>query len=138
MVSVSKNSSTATVFGGGEYYRGEYAQVTAMPSENDMFIGWYQDGKLVAEDINYKFRVENDCDLEAKFVSVSIDDLSLRYKESAQLTSGVEVAGGSYTIKYESSDSSVAQVDENGNIYTSGTGNTTITVTVTDEYGNLL
>ncbi len=69
--------------------------------------------------------------------SVSVEDISMSYKNIATITPTVEADSNvNYMVTYESSDASVATVDENGKITTNGTGSATITVTVTDEYGN--
>ena len=74
---------------------------------------------------------------EGKVHSVSIDNFTMEYKDSATITPNIEVdAGVGYTVSYNSSDSSVVQIDKNGNITTRDKGSATITVTVTDEYGN--
>ncbi len=137
-ISTSTNSSTATVFGGGKYYKGEHAQVSALPTENDVFIGWYKNDELITEDITYKFRVEKDCLLEARFISLSLEDLSLIYRDVIKLPSNTDLEGGAYTITYESSDPSIVMVDGDGTVYAIGTGNATITCTITDESGNTI
>lgn len=72
-----------------------------------------------------------------KVRSVSIENFTMEYKDSATITPNIEVdAGVGYTVSYNSSDSSVIQIDENGNITTRDKGSATITVTVTDEHGN--
>ncbi|MCQ2475861.1 MAG: Ig-like domain-containing protein, partial [Clostridia bacterium] len=74
-----------------------------------------------------------------KVKSVSIEDLSLKYKATAKLNPSIEAdSGAKYTVKYESSNTKVATVDENGNVTVTkrGKGTATITCTVTDEYGN--
>ncbi len=55
---------SGTVSGGGSYIQGEYAQVTAKEGH---FLGWYADGKQVSSDTSYRFRVEEDIQLTAKF-----------------------------------------------------------------------
>ena len=72
-----------------------------------------------------------------KVSNVSIDNISMNYKDSTTITPNIIVdAGVGYTVTYSSSDYSVASVDEYGNVYASGKGSATISVTVTDQYGN--
>ncbi|MBQ8228948.1 MAG: fibronectin type III domain-containing protein [Clostridia bacterium] len=72
-----------------------------------------------------------------KVHSVTIENISLDYKDSTTITSKIVAdAGAKYTVTYSSSNSSVASVDVNGKVTATGTGNATITCTVTDEYGN--
>ena len=72
--------------------------------------------------------------------SVSINDVELRYKDSAKLNPKIEVDSGvKYTVEYKSSNPKVATVDNNGNVKGVkewGKKTATITCTVTDEYGN--
>lgn len=72
--------------------------------------------------------------------SVSINDVELRYKDSAKLNPKIEVDSGvKYTVEYKSSNPKVATVDSNGNlkgVKDWGKKTATITCTVTDEYGN--
>ncbi len=72
-----------------------------------------------------------------KVHSISIDDISMSYKDSATISPAIYADSGvKYTVSYSSSDDSVVSVDQNGKITTRDTGSATITVTVTDEYGN--
>lgn len=69
--------------------------------------------------------------------SVSIDNISLNYKDSTTITPVINAdAGVNYTVSYSSSNDSVVSVDSNGRLTTNDKGSATITVTVTDEYGN--
>lgn len=91
-------------------------------------------GVVLAEEILPKTLGPND-----KVHSVTIDNVSINYKDSASLYPRINVADEvNYSVKYTSSDSSVATVDENGNVYGAGKGNATITCTVTDEFGNIV
>ncbi len=75
--------------------------------------------------------------VKGKVNSVSVNDISMSYKDGATLTPSISAdAGVKYTVSYSSSNDSVVSVDQNGNITTRDTGSATITVTVTDEYGN--
>ncbi len=72
-----------------------------------------------------------------KVNSVSIDNISMNYKDIATITPSISAdADVDYTVTYSSSNPSVASVDANGKVSTGKTGSATITVTVTDEYGN--
>ncbi|MCQ2470488.1 MAG: Ig-like domain-containing protein [Clostridia bacterium] len=68
---------------------------------------------------------------------VNVNDVELKYKNTAKITPEVTLDGDvKYTVKYESSNPSVATVDKDGWITTFGKGETKITCTVTDTYGN--
>ncbi|WP_265446852.1 InlB B-repeat-containing protein [Acetivibrio straminisolvens] len=63
----SDNSEGGTVIGGGVYSAGSFAQVSAIEYEKCDFAGWYKNGVLVSTDKSYRFRVEEDTYLTAKF-----------------------------------------------------------------------
>ena len=63
----SSNSALGVVIGYGSFRSGEYAKLTAIPYEDSIFTGWYNEaGDLVSSDTEYRFRVEGD----ARFVAV--------------------------------------------------------------------
>lgn len=69
--------------------------------------------------------------------SVSVNDLSINYKNSGNINPNIEIDDGvNYSVTYSSSNSSVASVSSNGTVYGGKKGNATITCIVTDEYGN--
>ena len=73
----------------------------------------------------------------SKVNSVSIDNISMSYKDSTTITPTINADEGvGYTVSYSSSDTGVAQVDEKGKVTATGKGSAEITCTVTDEYGN--
>ena len=77
---------------------------------------------------------------KAKITSVSINDINIKYKDSAKLNPVTKSDGEvKYKVEFSSSDNSIATVDNEGNVYgakkwTKSTA--VITCTVTDEYGN--
>lgn len=86
----------------------------------------------------FKFNPKNEC----KIKSVSVDDVSLNYKETAKINPVIDAENGvNYTVSYKSSDSSIANVDAIGNVYGAKKWcrkTVEITCTVTDEFGNQL
>lgn len=46
---------------------GEYVIINAVPNDNESFLGWYNGEALVSAEENYRFRVEADVSLTAKF-----------------------------------------------------------------------
>ena len=143
-VNVTSNMpESSSIIGGGKFYKGEFAQVTAFFDENTEFLGWYENDVLISNDYNYRFMVTDDIDIIARFNinkkvnSVSIDNIEMNYKKTATLNTVIDIDEGvDYTVEYSSSNPSVAKVDENGNVYGAKKGSADITVTVTDEYGN--
>ena len=103
-------------------------------------------GTTIAKKSHYDNNSDGKCDgcsivlsTKGKVHSVSIDNLSLNYRDSGTIAPTISVDSGvKYTVEYSSSDSGIAAVDENGKVTATGTGNATITVTVTDQYGNVV
>lgn len=135
-VTVESSSETCNVAGGGKYYKGEFAKVTAFPGENEYFAGWYVDGKCVSYEPEYRFMVTTDCTITAKYHQsnewkVDIDNSkSVIYKGEFTLTPNISPAPVNAKIVYSSSDTSVATVDENGKVTAVGTGAAVITAQV--------
>ena len=78
--------------GGGLYVPGEYAQAIAAPAENAAFLGWYENGELLSNDAQFRFRVTADRELTAVFSAE---------KPAYQVT----VEGGSGSGTYRQDDS---------------------------------
>ena len=73
-VAVSLNSEgNGVAIGGGSFYRGEYAQVSASPYDCEYFIGWYDGDRFVSEDYTYRFKVTDETNLTAKFSEESCE-----------------------------------------------------------------
>ncbi|MBQ7653708.1 MAG: leucine-rich repeat protein [Clostridia bacterium] len=68
--------------------------------------------------------------------SVTVDDLSVTYRDSRNLSLKIIAdEAASYTVTYSSSNPSVVSVDNSGNVYGAKRGSATIVVTVTDSTG---
>ena len=145
-VTAAAENENSTVSGGGVFHKGEFVQLVATPADGYSFVGWYSGGKLVSNDLVYRFMVSEDSTLTAKFApipknvkSVSIDDISLNYKKSTTLKPTIKADDGAkYKVEYSTSNAKVATVDKNGKVTATkrGSGTATITCTVTDEFGN--
>ncbi len=55
------------VSGDGSFFKGEFAKVTAAPHTNESFAGWYVNDVLVSNENEYRFEVNSDVNLIAKF-----------------------------------------------------------------------
>ena len=66
LISVSVEGHGA-VSGAGSYVVGEYVRLTARADSGEAFLGWYQDNALISTDLEYRFRVEDNQSLAAKF-----------------------------------------------------------------------
>lgn len=67
VTAASENDDSGAVIGGGAYTEGAYAQVSALPYNGCIFLGWYKGDTQVSTEQSYRFRVEIDTDLTAKF-----------------------------------------------------------------------
>lgn len=65
-------SGNGTVTGGGSYVSGEFAKVTAIVDDNETFFGWYVDNTLVSSETEYRFLVNKDVNIIAKFTEASV------------------------------------------------------------------
>ena len=66
-----ESNSKGMVLGSGSRQLGNFAKVIVYPYEENNFIGWFEDGEiLVSNELEYRFRVEKDTNLVAKFISV--------------------------------------------------------------------
>ena len=147
-VTAAAENENGTVSGGGVFHKGEFVQLVAAPADGYSFVGWYSGGKLVSNDLVYRFMVSEDSTLTAKFApipknvkSVSIDDISLNYKKSTTLKPTIKADDGAkYKVEYSTSNAKVATVDQNGKVTATkrGSGTATITCTVTDSNGNVV
>lgn len=66
-VNVSGNGESGSVIGGGSYYAGQFSQVEAVPKDGYTFAGWYDGDTKVSDEAIYRFCVEGDRTLSAKF-----------------------------------------------------------------------
>jgi hypothetical protein len=60
-------SGSGTATGARSKLKNQYIQLTATPDSGEEFLGWYANSELVSADSEYRFRVENDITLTAKF-----------------------------------------------------------------------
>ena len=57
-----------TALGAGQYTKGEYVMLQAMPDSGNGFYGWYVDGRKVSGEPEYGFVVLENISLEARFL----------------------------------------------------------------------
>uniref|UniRef100_UPI00345E3C38 InlB B-repeat-containing protein n=1 Tax=Mesotoga sp. TaxID=2053577 RepID=UPI00345E3C38 len=69
---VAEPQDGGTVTGGGSYFFGDEATVTAQASDCYLFTGWYESGLLVSESAEYSFTVGGNRDIEARFTKAVI------------------------------------------------------------------
>ena len=67
VTATSSNTAYGMAYGSGTRQYGSFAQLEAIPSENCEFLGWYAGKTLVSSDAQYRVRVTEDMELEARF-----------------------------------------------------------------------
>ncbi len=110
--------------GSGIYMGNEFVMARAVPEEGSVFTGWYDPaGNKVCEDSEYRFRVERDCTLTARFtvidgVRAEMDDAvpwtGKPVKPQVTLYEGARelVPGRDYTVSYKNNRNAYAYSDE--------------------------
>ena len=94
---------------------------------------------LYCKECGEVIRTETIPKLVGKVLSVSIDNVEIKYKKSATIKPVVKTEGDiKYTVKYETSDPKIVTVDQNGNITTNHKGTAKIICTVADDAGNIV
>ena len=63
----SNDESYGAVTGAGTFRQGEYAKLTAFPTEGCRFIGWYAGESLLSTDAEYRFCVTADAEIQGVF-----------------------------------------------------------------------
>ena len=100
-VTATSDNEQCSVFGGGDYYKGEFSQVTTVPAEHHEFIGWYSGDNLVSNEFQYRFRVESNMTLVARFNAYPHTYKATITSEPTCTSEGLEVytcdCGDSYT-----------------------------------------
>ena len=92
--------------GGGLYVPGEYAQTLAIPADNAAFIGWYENGELISNNEQFRFRVTANRELTAVFSP-----------EKPAYQVSVEGGGGSGTYRQGDSVSITADDAPDGQVF---------------------
>jgi hypothetical protein len=87
------NVDGGTAIGGGVFSEGAFAQVSAITYEKCEFVGWYKNDVMISNDAIYRFRVESDETLVAKFTGTRPTPDLDTYKLT--ITAG---SGGSITV----------------------------------------
>lgn len=114
----SSNEEVATV---------ENGVVTAVSAGDVAISATSADGKLTGSMDIKVVAVEN--------ITVTVDktELTLKEKETAQVTATAAPERDDYTVTWESSDEKVATVDENGNVTAVAAGKAEVSVTVSKD-----
>ncbi|MCQ2459933.1 MAG: Ig-like domain-containing protein [Ruminococcus sp.] len=144
VININANPDTlimGKVDGNGTYNIGDTVKLIAMPSYGYKFLGWFNGDELVSEDAELTFDAKENVNLTAKFApdvaAVTVNDMKLNYKQSAKLTTVIDVEDGTqYVVTYTTSNPNIVSVDVDGNVTALKRGNAIVTCTVTDIFGN--
>lgn len=121
-VSVDAGRTTGgTVSGMGEYKFGDVVTLTASPSGDYVFAGWYNGDTIVCDSPEYSFRAYTDVSLTARFLSKGsyTVKLSSNVEQAVNQYESIDGAGMIYLITSECSDENYKfsyWEDENGDI----------------------
>lgn len=121
--------------------QGDYVTLTAIPEENNEFLGWYDnDDNLASKELEYSFSIETNMEFKAKFTDVFVDVEKISFeKEKVTLNVGdeeyleVKAIPDNANYKFEnyfvSNNEKIATVDMFGIIRGISPGKTTIKAT---------
>ena len=141
-------TGNGTASGEGIYLVGEYAKICATPAANNEFIGWYENDILISADLEYRFLVDNNRALVAKFENssgsspdISVENITLDASNielnlsisTYQLTATITPRNATnQAVAWISSNPSVATVTDAGLVAAVSNGVTTIIATTQD------
>ncbi len=69
----------------GYYFKGDSIRLTAIPNENNSFIGWYVNNIHVSSDLIYILEMDEDIIVEARFSDFKEDDIKHSYTKQVVL-----------------------------------------------------
>ena len=77
-VTLKTEGNGGYVNGAGTFTKGSFAQVEATTLTNSEFYGWYKNGKLMSKESVYRFAVQENVTLTAKFKSLEMRQLKVK------------------------------------------------------------
>ncbi|MCZ0703040.1 hypothetical protein J2T56_001245 [Natronobacillus azotifigens] len=122
MVSVSAEDDYGLVYGQGSRQLGHYAKVNAMPHDGYEFEGWYLANEKISSTAEYRFRVESDVNIIAKFIPN--DDFTNNIKNTVEIDKNQYHTNDIVKIQETISNVSTNETVENFHVVT----------TILDEY----
>ena len=110
----SDSADGGTVLGGGAYTEGSFAQVSVIPYEKCEFAGWYKNEALVSEETHYRFRVDGNTNLAAKFTGSRPTPENGAYSLTIVAGTGGSISSGSNGYYSEKSVVNLSVTTDNG------------------------
>ena len=131
-----------SAFGSDDYNLGDIVNLIAPNTSNYVFLGWYENEKLVEKDNIYTFTARENRTLEAKYTpivhveSIRLNKTSVLFDSigaNEQLTVKLSPEGVmNSTVMWKSNNNAVATVNSNGLVTSIGNGTAIITATTQD------
>lgn len=107
----------------------EFVKVQAEPAADSLFLGWYIADRQVSRDRTYRFRLEADTELTAKFVRaedcfITVQEyIALKPGETAQLTAEVQPSVLTEFVQWSTEeDNGIVSYDNNGAVTANAVG----------------
>ena len=87
-----------TALGTGNYYKGQYVMLSAVPKEGYSFSGWMENGVLLSSDSILGFKAETDRALQAEFIKKNTEQEAFTITTRASQGGKIQ-PGGTITVK---------------------------------------
>lgn len=110
----SDNSEGGSTLGGGIYTEGAFAAVKAIAFEKCEFLGWFENDVLVSKEYVYRFKVEKDVNLVAKFKGTRPNPTSGTYDLTITASKGGTIKKGANGKYSEGSRTPLIAVPDSG------------------------
>ena len=103
-----------TIDGDGDYFLGDEVTLVASPEEGKEFVGWFKAGSTtpVSEEPTYKFELEGDVTLEAKFKDKENYILTITRPNDKSITYRVPMSNPTFELPSRSDLASVFELDK--------------------------
>lgn len=115
-------SEGGTVSGGGDYYKGDTATVTATPKNGWKFTGWFDGNNIVSSSASYSFTVTENVTLSARFerdVKLNVPQpATVEYKSTVTVTATADNIPTNYFVALYVGDIQLAKGDNKAVSYT--------------------
>ena len=136
-------SEGGTVSGGGDYYKGDTATVTATPKNGWKFTGWFDGNNIVSSSASYSFTVTENVTLSARFerdVKLNVPQpATVEYKSTVNVTATADNIPTNYFVALYDGDIQLAKGDNKTVSYTMTKmkAGKTLTAKIIDSNGNV-
>lgn len=93
LISVTAEPADGGVVSSGLYYKGETVDLNAVPADEYLFSGWYEDGEKVSGELEYSFTANKNRNMTAVFTALTNTTrfIPRGQKEAMRLAGGEEL-----------------------------------------------